>query len=297
MSTAPLARRIAWTGIAIALSLALGACSSDDDDDTAGMADAGATDGGTTGGGTTGGGDGAGLPADTYEVTLSPRQEVPPVAVDGASGSASLTVDETGLASGTLTLTGLTATAAHIHEGAAGMNGDVIVTLEAGADANTFTVPVDTMLTAAQQASLASGGLYFNAHTAANPGGEVRGQIVPDDASFSLVELSGANEVPTVTTDASAVGTALVDADGLVTATIITSGLDDATGAHIHTGIAGENGDVLIALEQDAADSSVWRAPAAANLDAAGRTAFENGGLYFNVHTPANPGGEVRGQL
>jgi hypothetical protein len=83
--------------------------------------------------------------------------------------------------SGSLTFTGLTsnATAAHIHQGAAGVNGPVIVPLAggAGATAGTWSVPAGTFLTASQLNVLKVGGLYANVHTVNNPAGEIRGQI------------------------------------------------------------------------------------------------------------------------
>ena len=65
-------------------------------------------------------------------------------------------------------------TAAHLHQAAAGVNGPVIVPL-AAAGANSFTG--SQVLTAAQAAALTSAGTYVNVHTAANPGGEIRGQV------------------------------------------------------------------------------------------------------------------------
>jgi hypothetical protein len=81
-----------------------------------------------------------------------------------------------------VTFTGLTsnATAAHIHQGAAGVNGPVIVPLVggAGATAGTWTVTPGAILTVAQLTALRASGLYVNIHTATNLGGEIRGQIV-----------------------------------------------------------------------------------------------------------------------
>ena len=64
---------------------------------------------------------------------------------------------------------------AHIHEGAAGANGPVIVPLTK--DGDTYKVPAGAKLTSAQLASFKAGNLYVNVHSAANPGGEIRGQL------------------------------------------------------------------------------------------------------------------------
>lgn len=75
-----------------------------------------------------------------------------------------------------ITVTGMTATASHIHEGAAGTNGPVIVPFTKTAD-NTFDAPAGAKLTDAQMASYKAGKLYVNVHSAKNPGGEVRAQL------------------------------------------------------------------------------------------------------------------------
>ena len=109
-------------------------------------------------------------------MTLSGDQEVPPVQTAG-KGSGTITVGTDKSVSGSVTTTGITATAAHIHEAAAGANGPVIIPLTK--DGETFAVPAGAKLTDAQFASFQAGKLYVNAHTAANPGGEIRGQLKP----------------------------------------------------------------------------------------------------------------------
>jgi hypothetical protein len=66
---------------------------------------------------------------------------------------------------------------AHIHQGAKGQNGPVIVPLTKNGD--TYSVPEGRKLTPAQVQAWKAGNLYVNVHTAANKGGEVRGQINP----------------------------------------------------------------------------------------------------------------------
>jgi acyl-CoA reductase-like NAD-dependent aldehyde dehydrogenase len=92
-------------------------------------------------------------------------------------GAGILAVDTTsGTVAGFITTTGLTATAAHVHDAACGTPGSVIVPLAGGP--NLWVLPdAAAALTTAQLADFAAGSLYFDEHTAANPGGEIRGQI------------------------------------------------------------------------------------------------------------------------
>ncbi|MEC8375696.1 MAG: CHRD domain-containing protein, partial [Pseudomonadota bacterium] len=94
-----------------------------------------------------------------------------------ATGAGAFTLNTTtGALSGTVTISGMTATMAHIHEGAAGENGPVLLGLGEGST-NVWSVPMSTTLTAEQMATMAAGGLYTNFHSAAFGSGEIRGQI------------------------------------------------------------------------------------------------------------------------
>jgi CHRD domain len=107
---------------------------------------------------------------------LKGASEVPPVDSKG-SGSVTATYDT---ASKKLswkgTVTGLSgpATAAHFHAGEPGKNGGVAVPI-AGADKGSFEG--SATLTDEQATELMAGKWYVNVHTAANKGGEVRGQV------------------------------------------------------------------------------------------------------------------------
>ncbi len=109
-------------------------------------------------------------------VKLSGAEEVPPVNVTG-SGSGSLRLAEDGTLTGSVTTKSVAGTAAHIHVGAKGKNGPVIVPLEKKGD--TYSVPAGRKLTASQIKDWKDGELYVNVHSARHKGGEVRGQIQP----------------------------------------------------------------------------------------------------------------------
>jgi len=119
---------------------------------------------------------GAALSAEV-KVTLSGDQEVPPVKT-GGSGHGTISVAADKSVTGSVTTMGVPGTMAHIHEGAPGKNGGVAVPLTKSGD-NTWSVPPGAKLSDAQFEAFKAGNLYVNVHSAANPGGEVRGQIKP----------------------------------------------------------------------------------------------------------------------
>jgi len=110
-------------------------------------------------------------------VTLTGAQEVPPVQT-AATGTMKYTVSSDLSLSGTVETSGITATAAHIHDGAPGVNGPVIIPLTR-TSGSTWTVPAGTRLTDEQNRKYRSGELYVNVHSDAYKGGEIRAQIKP----------------------------------------------------------------------------------------------------------------------
>jgi CHRD domain len=115
--------------------------------------------------------------AEKLTATLSGKSEVPATTSSG-TGTADLDYDAaTKKLTWKLTYSGLSgpATAAHFHGPAEpGKNAGVAVAIP-----NAASSPVEgsATLTDAQAADLLAGKLYVNIHTAANPGGEIRGQV------------------------------------------------------------------------------------------------------------------------
>ena len=116
-------------------------------------------------------------PPSGSNVVLNGKQEVPPVTTD-ASGSGTITVLMDRSVSGSVTTAGIAASAAHIHLAGPGQNGPVIVPLNKTGD-NVWSVPPSIRLNDVQYEAYKLGNLYVNVHSAANPGGEIRGQITP----------------------------------------------------------------------------------------------------------------------
>jgi len=113
-----------------------------------------------------------------YKATMTGKSEVPPTTSTG-SGDVLATLD-TGKKTLTYTMTymGLTgpATAAHFHgPAAAGANAGVAIPIGTNPASPTSG---SVTLTDAQMKDLEAGKWYVNVHTAANKGGEIRGQMM-----------------------------------------------------------------------------------------------------------------------
>jgi len=111
-----------------------------------------------------------------FAATLSGAAEVPPTASTGTGTLEASLNKDTSVLTWTITYSGLTgpATAAHFHGPAlAGSNAGVVLPFASAGS------PIEgtATLTAAQVADLTAGKWYANVHTAANKGGEIRGQV------------------------------------------------------------------------------------------------------------------------
>lgn len=140
----------------------------------------------------------------TFTAALSPANEVPPItnAESTGQGTGTFTLNLTRDSGGTITgatgtfvysLTGFpngtVIRLTHIHRGAAGVVGGVVIDSGLTA-ANAITLPNGTLtnqtfanqpvnpVSLAQEIIDNPAGFYFNVHSALNPGGVVRGQLV-----------------------------------------------------------------------------------------------------------------------
>lgn len=114
-------------------------------------------------------------PNVTYKATLSGANETTPNS-STATGTATLVFNTTTkIFTVTVTHTVPTPTAGHIHKGAVGVSGGVIFGFPSAASPISYT---SIALDATQEADLNAGLYYVNIHTAAFPGGEIRGQLI-----------------------------------------------------------------------------------------------------------------------
>ena len=115
--------------------------------------------------------------AEKLKATLTGKSEVPPT-TSAATGTADVDYDAaTKKLTWKLSYSGLSgpATAAHFHGPAEpGKNAGVAVAIP---NAGSNPAEGSATLTDAQAADLLAGKYYVNIHTAANPGGEIRGQV------------------------------------------------------------------------------------------------------------------------
>jgi hypothetical protein len=210
-------------------------------------------------------------------------------------------------------------TLGHIHQGEAGVNGDVKVPL--------FTTPMPAGVNAAAGAITVSdpaiadalradpSGFYLNLHTAQFPGGAVRGQLTRHHGSSDLLDLldgrggaraylSGDQEIPVPgkppVGDPTGRAVAFIHAKGTqVSYAFAWIGINPTLG-HIHEAPDGVNGPIVVPLFTTAVPTTVFAiAGTVTGVDPAlvSRIDDNPSGFYTNLHTAQFPGGAVRGQL
>jgi uncharacterized protein (TIGR03437 family) len=280
---------------------------------------------------------------------MRPSNETPPITNSNASAVANVRVlralDSAGnLAVSLVTFdanyTGFpdqtTFTGFHIHSGAAGVAGPVIInsgigsgaaSVSAGSSGNLhYEIPITPADAKFADEANAVNGLftnpaayYINIHTTVHPGGDVRDQLRTTDSAVLQVTMLPQNETPPISgLNASAPAEIGIyttrNPDGTVAAGAVNFGVEARfpaaatfTGLHIHSGAAGVAGTVVIPTDlgttnvvSDTGNASIFRWVTVG--DSAGVQAL-NGILqnpanyYVNLHTSDHPGGAVRAQL
>ena len=184
--------------------------------------------------------------------------------------------------------------AAHIHEGAAGAAGPIVVTLPPFDDiySDGCVGGLDPAVVADIAAHPAD--YYVNIHTDAFPNGAIRGQL---ERTVSLsTSLTGAAEVPGPG-DPGGSGDATIDllGDDLLCDTIHVRGTAKPTSAHIHRAAAGAAGPIVVVLPTPTFNTST----SCMLVDSAlyDEIASSPESFYVNVHTSDHPDGAVRGQV
>lgn len=248
--------------------------------------------------------------------TLSAAQEVP-ATTSPASGSAIMLYDlRTNKFDLVVSITNMSnlATNSHIHEAAAGANGGVVTGLGGETvytrSGNNLTATFRDVTHGGDRLKLIQGGAYYNIHSAQFPGGEIRGQLIPqpvrlvasmdvaqEQAAFPNVNLSGLNDF----------GGAIMLYDPAAHSIRLRLSLfnfnNTFSNSHFHTGAPGVSGGVAVGLgnNANAGGFNNTNGHIAGTFDipmgATDPIALLTGGTYLNFHSTTFSGGEVRGQV
>lgn len=188
-------------------------------------------------------------------------------------------------------------TNAHIHPGDAGTSGGVLIPFNptfAGAG----TSGTVTGLRQGQIDTLLGMPVYVNVHSKQVPAGLVRGQLDKKIKFAMDVTLTGANEVPPVTTTANGLAILRLTDDKVLYSKVTVDNLesnDTLTVAHIHPGATGTNGSPLIFLCSSLADFGVLKI--SSPLPDAHYNQLLTDPMYVNAHSRRHGPGLVRGQI
>lgn len=127
------------------------------------------------------------------------------------------------------------------------------------------------------------------------------GVIFSDSAAFVYAagttnfhaNMTGGQEVPSVSTTASGTGSLVLMNDGLHYDITVRNMSGSITSAHFHQAPAGQSGPVVLTITFNGRRAiGVW-----SNLTNDERSTLFDGGYYVNVHSSEHPDGEIRGQL
>lgn len=245
------------------------------------------------------------LPVLGFDAVLDTAQETTPVVLSEGRGIAHFhlmnTLDSFHFL---VQVSGLTGpiTGAHLHAGAVGTSGNVVLDLSGFVADNVISgVITGTDINPTFVNLLLSGELYLNIHTTLNPNGEIRGQVFRYLREGYTFDLDAAQETANVSSSARGIGFVSVDRDQTnAYYAVNVSGLTGAVGgAHIHTGARETDGGVTFDLSDDFAktgneDQAMGYIVLA---DAQQKADLRTNMMYLNIHTSMNMNGEIRGQI
>jgi len=196
-------------------------------------------------------------------------------------------------------------TLAHIHQGAAGTNGPVVVDftaqINAAGDRVLGSIPIDPEL--ADDILADPNGFYFNVHNAVFPAGAIRSQLSRQSTTRLFTLPLATNEVPDPG-PVGGTGTAIVRLGGFAAAYDFSAeGIEiPPILHHIHQGPAGVNGPVVVDFDPvewagTTADGGTARGIVVSDPAVLSAVVDNPEGHYVNIHTTDFPAGAIRGQL
>ena len=180
-------------------------------------------------------------------------------------------------------------TGAHIHKAVSCASGGIVFPFSSP----TSPISEGWALSLADVNALFAGSLYVNIHSSSFPGGELRGQIVPEPIRF-VHTLDEAQAAAGVGTGSFAAGCAVLtlSSDGLELSINVTHDVENTSGAHIHKAAPGVAGAIVFPFASaNSPITEVW------TLDTSDIKDLFLGDLYVNIHSDSVPAGEIRGQI
>jgi hypothetical protein len=192
--------------------------------------------------------------------------------------------------------------AAHLFTGKTGRNGNIVKSIKEFVryTANGVWKYTDSLqaLTPELVNSLFRGEIYLNVRTRVDTLGGLRGQLLLSTGTNFRTDLTGSQEVPRINSSAKATGSFTLTNEGL--AYKLTADNIFISGAHFHMGEPGVPGNIVKDIITDFVGNTatgVWKATGNQPLTPDLVRALLTGKLYFSIHSPSRPLGELRGQI
>jgi hypothetical protein len=228
-----------------------------------------------------------------FVASMDSSQETPPTSTRGQGTAWAVLGADLSTLTYSVTYAHLDTTfsAGHFHVGSPGVAGPVVhpLVFSGNTAKGSWTSVPDSIVRA-----LLQGRLYVNVHSRLNPGGEIRGQFKMIPGAGFTIAMSDSQETPATGSNATGTGWAWLDTTGHVRYRVTIAGLSDSlTGSHFHNGAPGVPGPVIhpVSFSDSTAQDS------AATFSDSQLIQMLKGNIYFNVHSKAHSGGEIRGQL
>ncbi|KAG1666630.1 hypothetical protein FOA52_005839 [Chlamydomonas sp. UWO 241] len=257
-----------------------------------------------------------------YEADLTGMGQVPSLATQ-TFGTAKVQFNTTHAHITIEVMSGVEIWAGHLHLCAADCNGPVQLTVFSFIDpvneglqflSSCTQFSTSVMVNLAEFPELGqqiiSGDIYVNVHSQANPSGEIRGQLAagPENVFSYEAELTGMGQVPALTSNTFGSASVQWNTTHANITIEVMFGMDIWAG-HIHNCASDCNGPVELTVFSfvDPVNeglqflSSCTSFSTTVTVDLAEFPEIiqqiTSGNAYVNVHSKANPGGEIRGQL
>ncbi|WP_306642221.1 CHRD domain-containing protein [Sanyastnella coralliicola] len=190
--------------------------------------------------------------------------------------------------------------AAHLHYGAMGQDGPVGVDLMSYIDGNSIVGDFQIVDYPELIENLYQGMVYLNVHTNDFPDGEIRGNLMYENQLAFDSWLNTDQEVMMpMGADGYGVATMTLSStlDTIWYEVLTTDLTGEITGAHIHDGEVGVDGDVIVGLTPEVDGNMISGMVSGEEVTLELIQKMLRGGTYINIHTDMNPAGEIRGQV